>query len=106
MPRYEFEDTETNETFVEYMTFEQRDVFLKNNPNVRQCLSTPGFVSGVNYNKKMDSGWKDHLSRIAEANPNSALANEVGGRKSSKVKSANVAKKLGLGKTGKYNMPL
>ena len=55
-------------------------------------------VSGASY--KTDQGWKDNLSRIAEAHPRSALAQQVGRKsikqaKTERVLAKHKAKKLG-----------
>jgi len=106
LPLYDFLNTETGEQFNELMSFSQREEFLENNPHIKQLiLGAPGLVSGTGTFKN-DAGWKENLSRIAEAHPNSALAEKQGGRSSQKVMVDKAAKKHGYGKSGKYNMDL
>lgn len=106
MPLYDFENKETGEQFTLFLSISGRDEFLKLNPEVKSIITqAPGLVSGTNTQAKMDEGWKENLSRIAEANPNSALADKLGGRTAKKVKSNEAATKAGLRKSGQYKMP-
>ena len=47
MPLYDFEDTDTGETFELQMKIAEKADFLKANPNVRQVIGTPMIVGGV-----------------------------------------------------------
>ena len=47
MPLYDFQDTETGEVFELQLKLSEREEFLKANPNVKQLLSAPRIVSGV-----------------------------------------------------------
>jgi len=94
MPTYEFENTKTGEQFEDMMTISEKEDYLKKNPHIHQIYTRLNIVSGVNTSNKTDSGWKENLSRIAEAHPNSALAKEHGSRKSIKqVKTEQVLNK-------------
>lgn len=107
MPLYDFEDTKTGERFTEIMTIGNRETYLENNPHIKQVhLKAPSLVSGTDFNKKQDNGWKENLSRIAEAHPNSALAEKQGGRSSKDAKVNDLAKKHNLRKKGQYSMDL
>ena len=106
MPLYDFVDNNTGERFTKMMKISEKPEYLKNNPHVESIiLSAPRLVSGFN-GIKNDSGWKENMSRIAEAHPNSAHAEKIGGRSSTKAKVAGLATKHGYGKSGKYNMDL
>jgi hypothetical protein len=101
MPIYDFINTETGEQFSKLLSMSARESFLADNPNVRQqILGAPSMVSGVNLESKQDAGWKENLSRIAAAHPNSTLAEKVGGRDSKTVKVKQIANKHGFGKAG------
>jgi hypothetical protein len=106
MPTYDFIDTNNNETFSEFMSISEKESFLQSNPHIQQKISAPAIISGLNHQQKQSSAWKDNLTRIAEAHPNSALAEKLGGRSVSKSKVSNAAKKHGLGKKGHYDMNL
>ena len=79
MPIYTFENTKTGEVFDDMMTISEKETYLKQNPHIKQAiksLNIVGGVSGLSY--RQDGGWKDNLSRIAEAHPKSALADRYG----------------------------
>ena len=94
MPTYDFENTETGEVFEEMMSMSAREKYLKDNPHIRQLVSGINIVSGVaGRSYRQDSGWKDNLSRIAEAHPQSNLAKNTLKRSVKEVKTAEVLKK-------------
>jgi hypothetical protein len=79
MPSYTFEDKKTGKQFIETMSMDELDTFLEKNKHLRQVITSINIVSGVQgITHKVDGGWKDTLSKIAEAHPNSALAREHG----------------------------
>jgi len=63
------------------MSIAEMEEYLLKNKHIRQVI-TPINISGgvMGVNMKNDGGWKDNLSRIAEAHPNSALADRYGKR--------------------------
>ena len=79
MPTYSFENIKTGEEYTEMMTIAEMEAYLKKNKDVRQVI-TPiniiGGVQGITY--KNDQGWKENMSRIAEAHPNSPHAERYG----------------------------
>ena len=94
MPTYDFENTETGEVFDEMMTMSAREQYLKDNPHIRQLVSGINIVSGVaGKSYRQDSGWKDNLSRIAEAHPTSELAKQHKRRSTKEVKTQQVVEK-------------
>ena len=94
MPTYDFENTETGEVFEKMMTISSREQYLKDNPHIRQLVSGINIVSGVSGKSfRQDSGWKDNLSRIAEAHPQSNLAKQTLRRSTKQVKTEEVLKK-------------
>jgi hypothetical protein len=107
MPLYNFRDLETGEESEVSMKISELDSFKENNPHLQQFLKgAPSFARGTSSQGfKNDDGWKENLSRIAEAHPNSALAEKVGGRSTTQAKVSDLAKKHGYGKTGTYKMP-
>ena len=75
MPIYTFRNKRTKKEFTEMMTIAEMETYMKKNKHITQVpqvLNISGGVMGVNM--KNDGGWKDNLSRIAEAHPTSALA--------------------------------
>tara|TARA_B100001778_G_C18306978_1_gene502477 strand:+ start:180 stop:491 length:312 start_codon:yes stop_codon:yes gene_type:complete len=94
MPIYTFENTKTGEIYDDMMSIAEKETFLKKNKHIEQKLTTINISSGVmGVNMKNDGGWKDNLSRIAEAHPNSELANQHKRRSTKEVKTQQVVAK-------------
>ena len=96
MPTYTFYDKDTDEQFDEFMSWSEREKYLKDNPHIEPMLTTAALV-GDHIVNRMDGGMKETFSRIAEAHPNSPLADRFGSGRSGKSKRVeNVGKKHGL----------
>lgn len=79
MPIYSFENIKTGKEYTEHLTMKELDVYLKKNKNVRQIFTTLNIVGGVSgLTHKNDQGWKENMSRIAEAHPTSPLGQRYG----------------------------
>ena len=79
MPTYTFLDKKTGKEFDDYMSISEMEEFLKKNKHISQVIKSINIVSGVQgVSYKNDQGWKDNLSRIAEAHPKSPLAERYG----------------------------
>ncbi len=92
MPTYTFHNIQTGVVEEKVMKIAEKEQYLKDNPSVEQVHTGINIVAGVG-GIKSDSGWKDNLSRIAEAHPRSTLA-ERHGRKSIKdIKTKQVVEK-------------
>ena len=88
MPVYTFINTKTKKEHTEMMTIAEMETYLEQNPHIKQAiksLNIVGGVSGLSY--RQDGGWKDNLSRIAEAHPKSALADRYGKKTAKQAKS-------------------
>ena len=92
MPIYTFEDTKTGKVFDDMMSMEDLDKYLKKNKHIRQLITSINIVSGQG-GMKNDSGWKDNLSRIAEAHPQSNLAQRYGKKSTKAIKTQQVINK-------------
>jgi predicted nucleic acid-binding Zn ribbon protein len=92
MPTYTFEDTKTGKVYDEYMSISERETYLEQNPHIKQLINKINIVSGTG-GIKTDSGWKENMSRIAEAHPTSPLAQRYGKRSIKQVKTEQVIKK-------------
>ena len=92
MPIYTFRNKKTGKEFDEMMTIAEMEDYLSKNKNITQVLKGLNIVSGVG-SIKQDGGWKDNLSRIAEAHPNSALAERYGKKDIKKIKTQQVLEK-------------
>ena len=92
MPTYTFENTKTGKVYNEYMSISERETYLEQNPHIKQLINKINIVSGTG-GIKTDSGWKENMSRIAEAHPTSPLAQRYGKRSIKQVKTEQVIKK-------------
>lgn len=92
MPTYEFVNTETNEQFEMFMSISQREEFLTKHPHIKTIISAPNIVShsGGDLYSKTPSGFKEVLSKVAEAHPNSTVAERYGKRSIKDVRSNRV----------------
>ena len=96
MPTYTFYNTKTDEQFNDFMSWSERENYLKDNPHIEPMLTTAALV-GDHIVNRMDGGMKETFSRIAEAHPNSPLADRFGSSRNSKQKKIeNIGKKHGL----------
>jgi hypothetical protein len=74
MPIYTFKDRDTDDIVEFTLRISDYDNFLASNPNLERYIdNVPGLVSGVG-GIKTDSGFKEVLSKISDAHPNSQLA--------------------------------
>ena len=97
MPTYDFRNKDTGEVFEEMMGISAKEEYLKDNPHIEQIFTKfPATARGSdkwNPANNRDEGWNENLARIAEANPNSALAEKVGGRKTKDAKINDIVRK-------------
>jgi hypothetical protein len=90
---YIFEDQE-GEVIEVSIPHTELDQYKVDNPHLKQIITAPHIVGGVNDRVKTDEGFKSVLSKVAEGHPNSALADKVGANKSIKqIKTSAVVKK-------------
>jgi hypothetical protein len=79
MATYTFRNKETNEIFDHSMRMSDYDSYMESNPTIERYYE-PGdamnIVSGVG-GIKTDGGFKEVLSKVAEAHPNSELASRT-----------------------------
>lgn len=102
MPIYTFENKKTKEIYNETMTISEMEKYLRKNKHIKQiitCVNIVGGVSGISY--KQDNGFKEVLSKVAEAHPQSALANEMGTKSTKQIKTEQVIKKHRARQRGK-----
>ena len=95
MPTYDFENTKTGKVWTDMMTIAEKESYLKKNKHIKQMLSKINISSGVvgMGAMKNDGGWKDNLSRIADAHPTSPLAQQHRKRSVKEVQTAQVMAK-------------
>ncbi len=92
MPTYDFENTKTGKTFTDFMSMSEKDKYLKKNKHIKQCLNKINIVGGVG-GMKTDQGWKENMSRIAEAHPTSPFASRFGKKSTKHIKTQQVLQK-------------
>ena len=77
MPTYTFFNKRTKKEFDEMMSISEMEEYVKKNKHIKQVLKGINIVASVGSRTgKTDSGWKDTLSKIAEAHPQSPLAKQ------------------------------
>lgn len=97
MPTYIFKRISTDEIWEEFISFAEREERLKD-PDIIQVITAPAFVSGImGLTMKNDDGFKEALSKAAEAHPSSPLADRELKRGVKEVKTKKAIKKhLGI----------
>ena len=100
MPTYEFKDKETGEIEELFMKLSEKDQFLKDNPNLKQQITAPNFITRRDGDvlKAAGSGWNEVLQKVGEHHPNSKVARTNVRRTAKQVAVDNIAKKHGLSK--------
>jgi len=95
MPTYRFKNHKTGEVWEELMMIAEMEEFKKQKHIELLPPTQMNIVSGTgDLDSKTDSGWKDNLKRIAEAHPNSPLAERYGsGETTARKKAKEVVKK-------------
>ena len=80
MPTYDFLNEIDNVEFEAFFSIKEKEEFLADPPHIRQL--PPSQVNIVSGSGKMrnDDGWHENMARLAAANPNTPLADRVGGR--------------------------
>ena len=76
MPTYKFRNMNTGEEFDEFMSFSERETYLKTHSNIAQVPVPFAYVGDhiMGVGPKNDEGFKERMSQIASAHPNSHLA--------------------------------
>ena len=65
MPTYTIVNKKIEEEFDVFMTWTELQEMLKENPDLNQKLTTPGFVQSAKTPlRQAGEGWRDHLKRI------------------------------------------
>jgi hypothetical protein len=94
MPLYSFRDTSSDEIFDIFLSIKDLDEFKKQHPHYERYIdSAPSIVSGVSLTGKLDDGFKDVLSKISEAHPDSELADQHGRKTVKQTQTERVVRK-------------
>ena len=95
MPVYTFEDTKTKKEFTEHMSISEMEEYLLKNKHIRQVIVPINIVGGVSgITHRNDQGWKETLSKIAEANPHTPLGREHGKKDVKSIKTKQAVAKM------------
>ena len=79
MPTYRFYNKRTKEEYTDLMSISEMEEFIQKKHIKLLPPTQINIVSSVGgIDSKTDSGWKDVLSKITDAHPASALANQYG----------------------------
>ena len=101
MPTYTFENTKTGKVFDDFMSMADKETYLEQNPHIKQIINKINIVAGVSGRSyRSDQGWKENMSRIAEAHP-SPLADRYGKKSIKQAKTEQVIQKHRRRKQGK-----
>ena len=96
MPTYRFRDMNSDEEFDEFMSMDERENYLKTHPLIAQVPVPVAFVGDhiMGVGPKNDEGFKERMSQIASAHPNSPLADKYKtGESHKKLKTKEVIRK-------------
>jgi hypothetical protein len=78
MPTYTFKNTETEEIYDKIMSWNSREEYLKENPNLEVIIGAPTMGDVVRLGiRKPDQGFNEVLSKIHAANYKSNLADKL-----------------------------
>jgi hypothetical protein len=93
MPTYRFLNTETNEEFEDLISISRKEELLRLNPHIQQMVSAPAIISGTSSANKVPDGFKEVLSKVAEAHPESPLAEKHGRKSIKEVRTKQIVEK-------------
>ena len=78
MPTYTFRNKDTEEIFDKIMSWDSREEYLKENPNLEVIIGAPAMGDVVRLGiRKPDQGFNEVLSKIHAANYKSNLADKL-----------------------------
>ena len=94
MPTYRFYNTKTKEEYEELMSIAEMETLIKKKHITLMPPTQMNIVGSVGQlDSKTDSGWKEMLSRVAEAHPESNLADRYGKKTNAQIKTKNLLNK-------------
>ena len=96
MPTYIFKNMTTGEEFEKFMSISEKETYLKQHATIAQLPNAINFVGDhiMGVGPKNDEGFKERMSQIAAAHPNSHLADKYKtGESHKKLKTKEVIRK-------------
>ena len=78
MPTYTFRNKDTEEIFDKIMSWDSRQKFIEENPNLEVLMGAPAMGDSVRLGvRKNDDGFREVLSKISKANYKSNLKDKL-----------------------------
>ena len=94
MPTYTFYNKKTKKEYDDMMSISEMEDYLSKNKHITQVIVPINIVAGVSgLTHKNDQGWKENMSRIAEAHPTSPLADRYGKKSIKQIRTQQALKK-------------
>jgi hypothetical protein len=75
------------------MKISEREEYLKINSHIQPVATAAAIVGGVSITDKVPSGFKEVLSKVSEAHPNSSVAKKHGKKTIKQIKTEQIVKK-------------
>lgn len=94
MPTYTFRNEETGEQWDEFMSISASEELLENNPHFKKVPVRMNIIGGHGDGIKPNGDFKEVMSRIAEQNPYSPIADTYGKKDPTSVKVRETVKKV------------
>ncbi len=94
MPTFTFKNHDTGEVWDEFFTSNNMKYeWLEKNKNISQLPSTFAISGGTGDRIKNDAGWNEVLSKAAEGNPGTPMAERYGKPSTKEIKTRQVVQK-------------
>ena len=94
MPTYRFYNKRTKKEYTDLMSISEMEEFIKKKHIKLLPPTTLNIVSSVGHvDSHTDNGWKEVMSKISEAHPNSHLADQYGKKSVKDTQVASIIKK-------------
>ena len=92
MPLYDFRNLSTGEEWEQFMSYDDMKDLTKSG-DVIIVYKTMSIIGGTGDRVKTDNGFKEVLSKVAEAHPHSALADRHGSKDIKTIKTREIIAK-------------
>ena len=94
MPTYLFLNYDTGEFFEDFLTNSKKEDLLAKNSHIQQ-IPAPFAITSMEgtYHGKTDNTWKEVLSKVAEAHPESTVGQRYGRKDTKQSKTSNILQK-------------
>ena len=94
MPTYLFLNNDTGEFFEDFLTNSKKEDLLAKNSHIQQ-IPAPFAITSMEgtHHGKTDDTWKEVLSKVAEAHPESMVGQRYGRKNIKQSKTSNILQK-------------